>query len=322
MDSTIDYILEQDDSQMPYSMQLGDNKDKHLIVVGGLHGNEPLGVRAIVEYHKILSELDLDGTVTFILGNAEAHKRYLEGDENARYIDSDLNRAFLDGLSREYSEYSRVMEFMDFFEKNRGADVLLDLHSVSKGNSKFCVYPNFSHRSKELAIRTCIPNKHFVYHHEHLEGAMLSKASMYGINPIAIECGNHKSEDGLDVAMDHITRMLIHTGIVKKELLPLTSTILPSEIKKYTTIQRIDSGPNFKWVDENVGTKSDPDFLRRGEIYACDDDGKRTAPEDCYLMLPTKKPSERDYDVGYLCEKEVIQVERTFTIENLGLNCT
>lgn len=52
-----------------------------IVIMGGVHGNEPVGVDAIIEIQKDLTGLKR-GEVTFILGNPQA---YLQG---IRFISS------------------------------------------------------------------------------------------------------------------------------------------------------------------------------------------------------------------------------------------
>ncbi|MBT8404598.1 MAG: succinylglutamate desuccinylase/aspartoacylase family protein, partial [Gemmatimonadetes bacterium] len=61
-----------------------------LMVVGGLHGNEPAGVEAARRVNAALTgrSAKLEGTVVFVAGNLQALAR------GRRYIDRDLNRAW------------------------------------------------------------------------------------------------------------------------------------------------------------------------------------------------------------------------------------
>jgi predicted deacylase len=55
-------------------------------VVGGIHGDEPCGVRAVE--HLLEAELELEGSLTLVVANEEALER------DVRYVEEDLNRAF------------------------------------------------------------------------------------------------------------------------------------------------------------------------------------------------------------------------------------
>lgn len=55
-------------------------------VVGGIHGDEPAGVRAVE--HVRSADLEFNGSVTLVIANEEAL------DRGVRYVEEDLNRAF------------------------------------------------------------------------------------------------------------------------------------------------------------------------------------------------------------------------------------
>ncbi len=68
------------------------NPGAHVVIVGGTHGNEPGGVKAIVELHRAFRYGTVrlnQGKISFLLGNPKAYEK------NVRYIDSDLNRVFV-----------------------------------------------------------------------------------------------------------------------------------------------------------------------------------------------------------------------------------
>lgn len=79
-------------------------------VVGGIHGDEPAGVRA-VEYLRS-ADLDLTGSVTLVVANEVAL------DRGVRYVEEDLNRAF-----PPRSNDPETFEFGDSHEGRLAADL-------------------------------------------------------------------------------------------------------------------------------------------------------------------------------------------------------
>jgi predicted deacylase len=65
--------------------QLGED-DPEVAVVGGIHGDEPCGVRAVE--HFVEAAPAVERPVAFVVANEEARAR------DVRYVESDLNRAF------------------------------------------------------------------------------------------------------------------------------------------------------------------------------------------------------------------------------------
>ena len=90
------------------------NPGPHVVIVGGTHGNEPGGVKAIVELHRAFEsgKVSLNqGKISFLLGNPNAYEK------DVRYIDHDLNRHFI----RRYAstvEDKRVLEIKRFLNDN------------------------------------------------------------------------------------------------------------------------------------------------------------------------------------------------------------
>ena len=60
--------------------------EPEIVVIGGVHGNETGGVRAVRRLRE--ADLDLQRGVVFVLANPAAI------DAGERYLDSDLNRVF------------------------------------------------------------------------------------------------------------------------------------------------------------------------------------------------------------------------------------
>ena len=103
-----------------------------LVGVGGIHGNEPAGVRAL---ENVLAELGRPGgglsrgRFIAIAGNRPAL------DAGVRYIDRDLNRIWNAGDGRddvEGSERAELLELLDGYRRaSAGPPHLIDLHTTS-----------------------------------------------------------------------------------------------------------------------------------------------------------------------------------------------
>jgi len=115
----LNYFHKHSSSCIPYCIQISSlNPGDHVVIVGGIHGNEPGGVKAIVQLHRALrnGEITLNrGKISFLLGNPKAY------ENAARYVDNDLNRAFVkqDTVSvewhlEEYGSFSAIFFQMPF----------------------------------------------------------------------------------------------------------------------------------------------------------------------------------------------------------------
>lgn len=90
-----------------------------LLVIGGLHGDEPLG-------RAILDELDSarDPNITTLLGNPVACA------VEARYVEADLNRVFPGDLLDDRYEVKRAYELRKWLDDDR-FDLILDFHNTA-----------------------------------------------------------------------------------------------------------------------------------------------------------------------------------------------
>lgn len=72
------------------------------------------------------------------------------------------------------------------------------------------------------------------------------------------------------------------------------------------SIQAIQPHKNFRFLMEDVttGTK-----LVKGQRFAVDDQGYHFAPENCYVVVPSKQVGPNDRDAGFLCRLNEIPLE-------------
>jgi hypothetical protein len=94
----------------------------NILVIGGLHGNEPLGIEIVRAI-----ERDPIPNVTAIFGNPAAIKK------GVRFIESDLNRVF-PGNQSGMTEERRAAFLM---EATKSYDVVLDFHNTHASGNDF-----------------------------------------------------------------------------------------------------------------------------------------------------------------------------------------
>jgi hypothetical protein len=72
-----------------------------------------------------------------------------------------------------------------------------------------------------------------------------------------------------------------------------------STIVQYESIGAIKPGPNFKFLllEVQTGTK-----LAKGQLFGKDDNGDHIAPQECYMVAPSKVVKSKDVDAGFLCK--------------------
>src|SRR6185436_2025513 len=115
------------------------NTNRCLVVVGGVHGNEPAGIRAIQIFEKLVRDGDweISGAVYTLIGNPTAAL------QSVRFIDENLNRVFSRREKKGTHEEKRSDEISQWFDDLAIAHSnlrMIDLHSVSMDDTKMVVF--------------------------------------------------------------------------------------------------------------------------------------------------------------------------------------
>lgn len=106
-----------------------------LFVTGGIHGNEPSGVKALEKVFKELEKTrpEIEGTIVGVAGNKMAL------NQNKRYIDEDLNRTWtkenIEAGGKDTHETKEMFEIIDILKQYHENDFtkryFLDCHTTS-----------------------------------------------------------------------------------------------------------------------------------------------------------------------------------------------
>ena len=119
--------------------------EPEVVVVGGVHGDERNGIRAVRRLRE--ADLDLRRGVAFVLANPAAIRA------GKRYLDSDLNRVFPgdpDG-DREERIAARLCELV-------GGCTTLSLHGTEAEPTPFALIHSAQEREFDLAARLPVPH--------------------------------------------------------------------------------------------------------------------------------------------------------------------
>jgi succinylglutamate desuccinylase len=197
-----------------------------LLVVAGIHGNEPAGVTAAERVlARLAPEQDrLRGDFVALAGNTRALA------EGVRCLERDLNRGWTPDHLAELQEgngRARAVEdveqrelfdaVMDAYRAARGDVHFIDLHSTSAEGIPF-VLPAGGERSRRFALRMPLPVAVGLV--EKVEGTLVEYMQGLGCVALALEAG----KDGVDNAIEHheaaLWIMLVEIGIVPGLLVP------------------------------------------------------------------------------------------------------
>jgi succinylglutamate desuccinylase len=115
----------------------GPQMGPHVIVLGGVHGDEMTGIELVKSLHTLFERGDIKlvlGKLTLALGNEEA----IRLNRRATTPDRNLNRMFtrvhLEGPVLDFYESKRAKELAPILQS---ADISLDIHSTSVPSSPF-----------------------------------------------------------------------------------------------------------------------------------------------------------------------------------------
>jgi len=200
---------------------VGDLPGPTLVVIGGVHGNEPSGVRAL---ERIL--ITLDGHTGAIVGEFVALAGNLTAlGHGVRFVERDLNRSWTDermerllGRSPESvttpedrEQLALHAELQAIFERARGPVFMLDLHSTSAGGAPFVVL-NDTLQNRAFAERMPVPI--VLGLEEELSGTLLAWSTDLGHTTLAFESGQHDSPRSIDCAEAAVWVALESSGVL------------------------------------------------------------------------------------------------------------
>ncbi|MEX1024316.1 MAG: succinylglutamate desuccinylase/aspartoacylase family protein [Planctomycetota bacterium] len=161
-----------------------------LLVVGGIHGNEPGGV---VAAERILREQRRSGSlgrgrVVFLVGNRRALR------ENVRFVDEDLNRLWVGGAAPRSADAHELIERDELaaaLEAERAdgpweSVVLLDLHSTSGEGPPFAILAD-TLQNRRLVEELPIPV--LLGLEERIDGTLISAFGRRGDRALCVEGG-------------------------------------------------------------------------------------------------------------------------------------
>ncbi len=308
----IQFFETKNNLDLPFAFRLKANQvGPEIVIYGGIHGNEPAGVEAIIKFCQLLelSKINhISGSITFILGNPAAYIL------DRRFVDSNLNRVFdlspVDYpevfapvpktktiLQKSNYEKTRAREIQTYLSSLSRLDYSLDLHSVSVGDLRMAI----CHQSQiQFLSEFTSFDIQWAYSSKCMTGTTMDEGIRRGAWSYVIECGNHSDPEAFKFGLEHILRLLSNLKVIDEiDLLPSPQVIL-----RYSSIQKIPSGKDFKWQIKNLQTD---EFCPRGAILATitQDDQKveLVVPQDSYLLLPTTNPDQHDSDAGFICSK-------------------
>ncbi|MBL8725631.1 MAG: succinylglutamate desuccinylase/aspartoacylase family protein [Planctomycetes bacterium] len=269
-----------------------------LLVLAGIHGNEPAGVHAVRAVLRRLQELELPlrGRLVALAGNLPAlasGKRFLARDLNRGWSEPALAAlAARDpeapGADPEDREQRQLLHrFEQVLRTASGPVAFVDLHTSSADGPPFlCLADTIDNR--RLGLSTGVPILLGI--EETIDGASLEWFAKCGVLAMAVEGGRH----------EHPATVGNHEAVlwlVLEHLRMLPSGSVDSEAQRRHLAAAVGATPPIvEIVRRHAITEADafrmrPGFTNfapvvKGAVLAEDRNGPIRAPHDCLVMLP------------------------------------
>ncbi len=238
MIAQLEEALEQTVDQRIFYSQNNSVKGVTLICIGGIHGNEPAGVKGL---QKVVNELKAkhitcNGNFYAILGNIKALKKQI------RYNDYDLNRLWtkeeVKELTKdanfEFEEQKEQKELYDAIksicETHQGKFVFIDLHTTSSPTIPFITISD-SLNNRTLAKQFHLPIVLGI--EEYLEGPLLSFINEFGHIALGFESGQHDDMNSILNSEAFIWLMLYNLRLINNKAF---------DYKRYEALLQFENG--------------------------------------------------------------------------------
>ncbi|HEX6728903.1 MAG TPA: succinylglutamate desuccinylase/aspartoacylase family protein [Pyrinomonadaceae bacterium] len=284
-----------------------------LLILGGIHGNEPAGVLAADRALPRIQErrATLRGEVVLLSGNTRALARKI------RYVDADLNRQWTadnvrmnESVDRGCSEMSESLEQRELLmaikeavSRARGDVYFIDMHTTSAQGKPFATVGD-TLRNRQFALS--FPVTIVLGLEEQIDGTLLEYMNNLGAITMGFEAGQHDAITSVDHHESLIWIATVATGNFLRADLP--------EFDHYwSLLNRAGYGRRVVEVRYRHSImpedrfKMKPGFInfqpvRRGQVLANDSRGEIPAREKGLILLPLYQKLGDD---GFFLGREV-----------------
>jgi predicted deacylase len=272
-----------------------------LILVGGVHGNEPAGVvaaRRVLGRLRDSGHVPAGGEVVALAGNVRA----LAADQ--RYLTRDLNRQWqadrvvaaraamasaAEAVDAETVELAELADEIDrILARRRGPVFALDLHTTSADGFPFGVVgPTAEHR----AFAAAFPLPCIVGLEEQLEGVLSSYLGRLGCVTLAVEGGQSQSAAALANLESVVVVGLAAAGLIAPDQLPGYAAARDQLTRARGELPQLIEVVARHEVRPEHGFRMEPGFANiqrtgAGTLLARDGGGEIRAPFDGLVLLP------------------------------------
>ena len=277
----------------------GSGPGPMLLIVGGLHGNEPEGIAAM---RAVAAELSacasgIRGDVVMLAGNLGALGR------DRRFLESDLNRCWsperVAALAAGRAEAANGPEDIEqrelsaalavALERARGTVHVVDLHSTSADGVPFAMCPD---REGDRALARLVPLPLVLGLLETVEQTLAMYLANRGCVVLAVEGGPRGYRASIANLEAVLWLVLAGTGIVDDGVARNLETHRVRLERARGDLPRAIRVHHRQAADRRAGFCLEPDFaniqrVNEGQLLARHAGGEFRAPADGYMLLPS-----------------------------------
>lgn len=285
-----------------------------VVVVAGIHGNEPAGLAAVARVASRLERerLEIRGKLVALAGNLAAIS------ERTRFVDEDLNRRWTPetvarlragaGDSPPAAEDREQIELLDALqaaaEGASGPLYFLDLHTSSAEGPPFLTVGDTLYNRR---FASGFPLPLILGLEEQVDGALLEFLNNLGFVTLGVEAGHHESDSSVERLEAVLWLALVHAGLLEARRVPGLEEGRRLLKEAGRAIPRLVEVRRRHAISPEDGFCMEPGYdnfhpVTKGQLVARDEHGLVLAPESGRLLLPLYQGKGSD---GFFLAREV-----------------
>jgi succinylglutamate desuccinylase len=309
----------------------GASSGPTMVVVAGIHGNEPAGIRAARHVLERLGreQLPVRGEIAALAGNLQALGR------NQRFLVKDLNRQWTEdqvaslaergpgpGAAPEDAEQVDLLAaFDEVARRARGAVHFLDLHTSSADGPPFLTIGD-TLRNRRFASR--LPCPLILGLEDQVDGSLLEYLSNRGHVTLGVEAGRHDLESSTVHHEAVLWLALVAAGMLDRRDLADAGEWERLLRQATSRVPRVIEIRHRHAVRPDEGFRMEPGFrnfqrVARGQLVAREARGEVRAHEGGLILLPLYQGQGED---GFFLGREVsgLRLRASELVRRLGLD--
>lgn len=298
----------------------GEQPGPCIILIGGMHGNEPTGIDSVRQVLGTLQEgcFPLRGNLHAFRGNLPAlaaGKRYLEKDLNRIWKQEWIERLRRDGSAMQASVEDREMlELLAIIDEAiaaaRGDVLVMDLHTSSAAGAPFIVQAD-NHLTGKVTERLHAPA--VIDTPGFFHGALLTYMRLRGHAAMVFEGGQHGTKESIRVHVAAVWLAMAAVGALREDELPANgkccraltgSTNGMPKTLELTYRYAIHPGDCFTMLP---GFRNF-DKVHKNQLVGHDNNGEVLSPQEGRIFLPLYQDIGED---GFFLVRDAIPKRST-----------